>query len=103
VDPDFEQEIVDQYALAMAAAGLSDGHIRRIRAIVIEFAWTLTVPLWAATLPPEVIRTLPFGTALVLLRSAPPIVTDLRPWTARRDARVVAASRTEVEAALRRR
>ena len=25
---DFEQEIVDQYALAMSAAGLSDGHIR---------------------------------------------------------------------------
>ena len=24
---DFEQEIVDQYALAMAAAGLSDGHV----------------------------------------------------------------------------
>lgn len=27
---DFEQEIVDQYALAMAAAGLSDSHIRSI-------------------------------------------------------------------------
>ena len=24
---DFEQELVDQYALAMVAAGLSDGHI----------------------------------------------------------------------------
>ena len=47
--PDFEQEIVDQYALATAAAGLSDGHIRRTRAIVIEFARTLTGPLWAAT------------------------------------------------------
>jgi integrase/recombinase XerC len=47
--PDFEQELVDQYALAMAAAGLSDGHIRRTRAIVIEFARTLTGPLWAAT------------------------------------------------------
>jgi type IV secretory pathway TraG/TraD family ATPase VirD4 len=34
-------------------------------------------------LPPERIRTLPFGTALVLLRSAPPIVTDLRRWTDR--------------------
>jgi type IV secretion system protein VirD4 len=29
-------------------------------------------------LPPEKIRTLPFGTGLVLLRSAPPIVADLR-------------------------
>jgi type IV secretory pathway TraG/TraD family ATPase VirD4 len=34
-------------------------------------------------LPPERIRTLPFGTGLVLLRSAPPIVTDLRRWTDR--------------------
>jgi type IV secretory pathway TraG/TraD family ATPase VirD4 len=34
-------------------------------------------------LPPERIRTLPFGTGLVLLRSAPPIVTDLRQWTDR--------------------
>lgn len=37
----------------------------------------------AAIMPPERIRTLPFGTALILLRSAPPIVTDLRRWTAR--------------------
>jgi hypothetical protein len=33
-----QQEIVDQYALAMSAAGLSDGHIRQTRAVVIEFA-----------------------------------------------------------------
>lgn len=36
-----------------------------------------------AVMPPERIRTLLFGTGLVLLRSAPPIVADLRPWTAR--------------------
>lgn len=47
--PDFEQEIVDQYALAMAAAGLSDRHIQRTRAVVIEFARTMTGPLWEAT------------------------------------------------------
>jgi hypothetical protein len=47
--PDFEQEIVDQSALTMAAAGLSDGHIRHTRAVVIEFARTLTVPLRKAT------------------------------------------------------
>ena len=46
---DFEQEIVDEYALAMAASGLSDGHIRGTRAVVIEFARSLTVPLWVAT------------------------------------------------------
>ncbi len=27
---DFERELVDQYALAMAAAGLSDGHIGQL-------------------------------------------------------------------------
>jgi type IV secretion system protein VirD4 len=36
-----------------------------------------------AVMPPERIRTLPFGTGLVLLRSAPPIVADLRRWTSR--------------------
>lgn len=52
-------------------------------------------------LPPEVIRTLPFGTALVLLRSAPPVVTQLRPWTARRDAVTLREQRAQVETALR--
>ncbi|MBF4768600.1 type IV secretory system conjugative DNA transfer family protein [Nocardioides agariphilus] len=36
-----------------------------------------------AVMPPERIRTLPFGTGLILLRSAPPIVTKLRRWTSR--------------------
>ena len=36
-----------------------------------------------AVMPPERLRTLPFGTGLVLLRSAPPIVTTLRAWTQR--------------------
>ncbi|MGN6128961.1 MAG: TraM recognition domain-containing protein [Nocardioidaceae bacterium] len=54
-------------------------------------------------MPPETIRTLPFGTGLVLLRSAPPVVTDLRPWTGRRDARQIASDRAAVEATLRRR
>jgi type IV secretory pathway TraG/TraD family ATPase VirD4 len=34
-------------------------------------------------MPPERIRTLPFGTGLVLLRSAPPLITDLHAWTKR--------------------
>jgi type IV secretion system protein VirD4 len=38
----------------------------------------------AHVMPPERIRTLPFGTGLILLRSAPPIVTELRRWTSRR-------------------
>jgi type IV secretion system protein VirD4 len=36
-------------------------------------------------LPPDRIRTLPFGTGVTLLRSAPPIITDLRAWTPRPD------------------
>ena len=46
---DFEQELVDQHALAMAAAGLSDGHVRNTRAVIIEFARSLTGPLWSAS------------------------------------------------------
>ena len=56
-----------------------------------------------SVMPPETIRTLPFGTALVLLRSAPPLITDLRSWTSRKEAPQLRADRTEVEATLRRR
>ena len=54
-------------------------------------------------MPPEAIRTLPFGTALVLLRSAPPLVTRLRPWTDRNDAEQLHHERAQVEGTLRRR
>ena len=53
-------------------------------------------------MPPDTIRTLPFGTALVLLRSAPPIVTRLRTWTTRPDAKELLAGRADIEAMLRR-
>jgi hypothetical protein len=54
-------------------------------------------------MPPETIRTLPFGTALLLLRSAPPLVTNLRPWTDRKDAQQLRANRAHVETVLRHR
>jgi type IV secretory pathway TraG/TraD family ATPase VirD4 len=53
-------------------------------------------------MPPDVIRTLPYGTALLLLRSAPPIVTRMREWTARPDATDLRADRARVEEQLRR-
>ena len=53
-------------------------------------------------MPPDVIRTLPYGTALLLLRSAPPIVTRMREWTARPDASELRAERARVEEQLRR-
>lgn len=54
-------------------------------------------------LPPDAIRTLPFGTALVLLRAAPPIVTRMRAWTNRPDAAELRADRAGIEAMFERR
>lgn len=53
-------------------------------------------------LPPDRIRTLPFGTGITMLRSAPPIVTDLRAWPIRQDAAQLRSDRAELEALLRR-
>ncbi|KAE8763429.1 type IV secretory system conjugative DNA transfer family protein [Georgenia thermotolerans] len=52
-------------------------------------------------MPPEAIRTMPFGTALTLLRAASPMITRMRPWTARADADQLAAERRAVENTLR--
>lgn len=52
------------------------------------------------TMPPDTIRTLPFGTALVLLRAAPPIVTRMRTWTNRADATKLRADRAAIETLL---
>lgn len=48
-------------------------------------------------MPPEVLRTLPFGTGVVMLRAARPIITSLRPWTAREDAAQLKVDRAEIE------
>ena len=45
---DFEQELADQYALAVSAAGATDGHVAGDRAVVFEFAHLLGRPLWTA-------------------------------------------------------
>lgn len=50
---------------------------------------------------PDTIRTLPFGTALVLLRAAPPIITRMRAWTRRADRELLREERDSVEAMLR--
>jgi type IV secretory pathway TraG/TraD family ATPase VirD4 len=54
-------------------------------------------------LPPDRLRTLPFGTGITMLRSAPPIVTNLRSWVTRDDAKTLRADRTEIETLLQRR
>ena len=52
-------------------------------------------------LPPAVLRTLPFGTAVLLLRQSRPAVIDLDPWTRRPDAPTLRAGQAQVEAAIR--
>jgi type IV secretory pathway TraG/TraD family ATPase VirD4 len=52
-------------------------------------------------LPPDVLRTLPFGTGVVMLRTARPIITTLRAWPRRRDADQLRSDRTEIERLLR--
>lgn len=55
-----------------------------------------------AILPPDRIRMLPFGTGITLLRSTPPIITDLRPWTTRPEAEALGDDRRAIEGLLRR-
>nr|WP_284711364.1 TraM recognition domain-containing protein [Brevibacterium sp. XM4083] len=55
-----------------------------------------------AIFPPDRLRRLPFGTAVTLLRAAPPIVTDLRAWPARADAAQLKTDRAEIEGLLER-
>jgi type IV secretory pathway TraG/TraD family ATPase VirD4 len=52
-------------------------------------------------LDPGQLRTLRFGNAVLLLRSAPPIMLHLRSWTARRDAASLTLARDAVERAIR--
>lgn len=52
-------------------------------------------------LPPDVLRTLPFGTGVVMLRTARPIITNLRAWPRRRDADELHRDRAEIERLLR--
>ena len=51
---------------------------------------------------PAQLRTLPFGTAILLMRAAPAIALTLRPWTQRKDAKRLTADRGAVELELRR-
>ena len=48
-------------------------------------------------MPADVLRTLPFGTGVLLLRHTRPVVIDLKPWTARPDAAALRDAKTDVE------
>ena len=51
-------------------------------------------------LPPDAIRSIPFGSAVMLLSQADPIPLRMRPWTTRPDATRIAAQQATVEAQL---
>jgi type IV secretory pathway TraG/TraD family ATPase VirD4 len=50
-------------------------------------------------MPPSVLRTLPFGTGVLLLRHTRPVVIDLQGWPDRPEAKGLVAGRCAVEAA----
>lgn len=45
---DYEQELVDQFVMALAAAGTSDGHAAAQRSVAISFIRFLGRPVWTA-------------------------------------------------------
>lgn len=60
-----------------------------------ETVSTRRVPI----LPPSAIRTLPFGTGVLLARTAPPILLEMEPWHKRKDAELIRAGIDEMEKA----
>jgi type IV secretory pathway TraG/TraD family ATPase VirD4 len=62
---------------------------------------TSTTTTKVPVLEPAALRTLPFGTAVLLMKSAPPIDLSLQPWTSRKDTKVLAQARDHAEAAIR--
>jgi len=51
-------------------------------------------------LPPDAIRSIPFGSAVLLQSQSDPMPLRMRPWTARPDARTITEQAARVEAEL---
>jgi type IV secretory pathway TraG/TraD family ATPase VirD4 len=52
-------------------------------------------------MPPDAVRTMPSPISLILLRTARPIIAELRPWTSRADAAELRRERVSIETGLR--
>jgi type IV secretion system protein VirD4 len=52
-------------------------------------------------MPPALLRTLPFGTGVLLQRHTRPVVIDLQPWPSRPDAAALRDGRRQIEDATR--
>jgi type IV secretory pathway TraG/TraD family ATPase VirD4 len=59
-----------------------------------------TTPHQVPVMEPSRLRMLPFGTGILLLRSAKPLLLTLTPWTARTDADALRRSRDQLEQAI---
>lgn len=46
---DYEQELVDQFVMAVAAAGVTDPHAAQLRSVTVSFIRFLGRPVWTAT------------------------------------------------------
>ena len=73
-----------------------ENYLKRLMAISIPRSFSIA-QLKAHTAE----KLLPQGTSLVLLRSAPPIITTMRYWLHRPEAETLLAQRAEVEAIMR--
>ncbi|TQN46295.1 type IV secretory pathway TraG/TraD family ATPase VirD4 [Humibacillus xanthopallidus] len=62
---------------------------------------TSTSPTEVPVLEPARLRTLPFGTSVLLLRSARPIVLTMQPWLDRPDAKRLRSNRAALEEVIR--
>lgn len=62
---------------------------------------TTTTTTKVPILEPAALRMLPFGTAILLMKSAPPIALTLTPWTGRKDAKTLTAGRDDAESTIR--
>src|SRR5699024_2581347 len=70
---EYTTAFTQQSRLALSPLSMQDS-IRRVR-----------------ILPPDEVRLLPQGMALLMLRSAPLVFIDMTPWTARKDAKTLNA------------
>lgn len=112
---DEAQAIWDSATVKIVLGGSANSEtLRDISAIVGErddLTASATHQGWASMVPasmqesvrrvpilsPDQVRQLPFGLGLLMLRSAPPVIVDLKPWRKRKDADELAASATDME------
>lgn len=112
---DEAQAIWDSATVKIVLGGSANSEtLRDISAIVGErddLTASATHQGWASMVPasmqesvrrvpilsPDQVRQLPFGLGLLMLRSAPPVIVDLKPWRKRNDADQLAASATDME------